>query len=133
MSSALLTYMATVPGVVDKGSATTIGTRESGTVLAIPSTTPGFTFEAIIDSSTSQILETRSIVSDPSKLYSPSQAQVAAGQAIAPLQTGEAKDWVDFIYAGIASSADTVPTSAPVAPPAWPFDSVKEPLPGSAY
>lgn len=131
--AALLKYMATIPGVTDDGPGTTLGTKQSGTILAMPSTAAGFSFQVIIDQTTSEVLEQRLVVSDPSKLYQPAPAQVAAGQAIAQLQVGQAKDFQDFLYAGIANSSSSIPNGAPSSPAPWPFGTGREPLPGSAY
>ncbi len=130
--AALLEYMATIRGVVDDGSGTTLGTKQTGTIFAMPSTTAGYTFQVIIDQATSEVLEQRLVVSDPSKLYQPTPAQIANGQAIAPWQTGQARLYTDFLYTGIADSSSSIPSGAP-ALPAWPFGSGREPLPGSAY
>jgi hypothetical protein len=130
--AALLEYMATIPGVVDAGSGTTLGTKQTGTIFTMPSTTAGYTLQVIIDQATSEVLEQRLVVSDPSKLYQPTPAQVAAGEAIAQFQLGQARLYTDFLYAGIANSSGSIPSGAP-ALPAWPFGSGREPLPGSAY
>jgi hypothetical protein len=58
---------------------------------------------------------------------------VAGGQAIAPLQTGQAKLYEDFLYAGIADSSSAIPDGAPASLVPWPFGTSREPLPGSAY
>jgi hypothetical protein len=131
--AALLEYMATIPGVVDAGSGTTLGTRQTGTIFAMPSTAAGYTVQVIIDQATSEVLEQRLVVSDPSKLYSPTPAQVADDLAIAPLQIDQAKSYEDFLYAGIASSSSSMPNDAPPSPALWPLGSGREPLPGSAY
>ena len=131
--AALLEFMATIPGVTNAGPGTTIGTKQSGTIFAMPSTTAGFTFQVIIDLATSEVLEQRLIVSDPSKLFVPTPAQVAAGQEIAPLQVGQAQLYTDFLYAGISNSSSSVPSAAPPSPGPWPLGSGREPLPGSAY
>lgn len=131
--AALLDYMATIPGVVNAGSGTTIGTKQSGTIFAMPSTAAGFTFQVIIDQANSQVLEQRLAVSDPTKLFTPTSAQVADGQEIAPLGVGQAKLYTDFLYAGIADSSSSIPSGAPPSPALWPFGSGREPLPGSAY
>lgn len=131
--AALLEYMATIPGVIDAGTGTTLGTKESGTIFSMPSTTAGYTFQVIIDQSTSDLLEQRLVVSDPSKLYQPSSAEVAGGHAIAPLQTGQAKLYEDFLFAGIADSSSAIPNGAPALLAPWPLGTSREPLPGSAY
>jgi hypothetical protein len=101
--------------------------------LAIPSTRPGYTFEVLIDQATSEVLELRLVVSDPSKLYSPTPEQITSGHAIAPLQKGQAEYYQDFLYDGIAESSSSIPSGAPVLPPSWPFGTTRQPLPGSAY
>jgi hypothetical protein len=131
--AALLEYMATIPGVVDAGSGTTLGTRQTGTIFAMPSTAAGYTVQVIIDQATSEVLEQRLVVSDPSKLFTPTSAQIADNLAIAPLQIGQAKSYEDFLYAGIASSSSSMPNGAPPPPAPWPLGSGREPLPGSAY
>ena len=131
--AALLEYMATIPGVSNDGTGTTLGTKETGTILSIPSRRPGSTYQAIIDPSTSRLLETRLVVSDPSALVAPTRAEVASGRAIAPLGAGQAESYVDFLYAGIADSSSAAPATAPAAPPAWPFGTGRLPVPGSAY
>jgi hypothetical protein len=131
--AALLEYMATIPGVVDAGSGTTLGTRQTGTIFAMPSTTPGYTFQVIIDQATSEVLEQRLVVSNPSKLFAPTPAQIAAGQEIAPWQIGQARLYTDFLFAGIADSSSSIPSGAPPSPTPWPFGTGQEPLPGSAY
>jgi hypothetical protein len=131
--AALLEYMASIPGVTDSGSGTTLGTKQTGTIFAMPSTVVGFTFQVIIDQATSEVLEQRLVVSDPSKLDSPTPAQVAAGRAVAPFQIGQAEDYQDFLYAGIADSSSAIPNGAPSSPTPWPFGTGREPLAGSAY
>jgi hypothetical protein len=131
--AALLRYMATIPEVSDAGLGTTLGTKQTGTILAMPSTTPGYTFQVIIDQATSEVLEQRLIVSDPSEFYSPTPAQVAGGQAIAPFQVGQAKLYTDFLFAGIANSSSSIPSGAPPSPAPWPFGTGREPRPGWAY
>jgi len=131
--AALLEYMASIPGVSDSGSGTTLGTEQTGTIFAMPSTVPGFTFQVIIDQTTSEVLEQRLVVSDPSKLDSPTPAQVTAGRAVAPLQIGQAEQYQDLLYTGIADSSSAVPKGAPPSPAPWPYGTGREPLPGSAY
>jgi hypothetical protein len=125
--------MATIPGVTDKGSATTLGTDETGTVLSISSDIPGMAVQAIFDVTTSQLLEVRTVVTNPSKLFVPTSSQVIAGQEVAPLQAGQVQDYSDFIFDGIADSSKAVPTGAPAFPPAWPYGTSEEPAPGSVY
>ena len=131
--AALLEYMATIRGVTDAGSGTTLGTKQTGTILAMPSTAPGYAVQVIIDQATSQVLEQRLVVSDPGSLPAPTAAQIASGRGIAPIQMGQAEQYTDFLYVGIAGSSSAIPNGAPPSPAPWLFGSGREPLPGSAY
>ena len=131
--AALLEYMATIRGVTDAGSGTTLGTKQTGTILTMPSTAPGYAVQVIIDQATSQVLEQRLVVSDPGKLLAPTAAQIASGRGIAPIQMGQAEQYTDFLYVGIAGSSSAIPNGAPPSPAPWLFGSGREPLPGSAY
>jgi hypothetical protein len=131
--AALLRYMATIPGVADDGPGTTLGTKLTGTILAMPSTKPGLTVEVVIDEGTSEVLEIRTVVSDASLLGSPPAEQIAGGRAVAPLKEGQAQQYQDFLYDGIAESSNAVPSGSPIPPPTWPYGSGREPQAGTAY
>ena len=126
--SALLRFMATIPGVELAGQATTVGTDRSGTVLAIPSDFSGLSVQVILDTQTSDLLEMRYVVTD-SALY----AKATPGFQGEVLAAGQVRNYVDFLYAGIATSSSSLPSEAPTLPANWPFGTTQEPLPGSLY
>jgi hypothetical protein len=132
--AALLRFMATIPGVADQGSATTLGTDETGTLLSIAADSPaGTALQAIFDVSTSQLLEVRTVVTDSAERLTPTSSQVITGQEMAPLQPGQVEGYSDFLFDGIASSTHAVPAGAPALPAVWPYGSGREPAPGSVY
>jgi hypothetical protein len=126
--AALLRYMSTIPGVRLIGTATSIGTDRKGSVLSIPSDTPGLSVQAILDTQSSELVEVRYVVTNPT-LY----AAATSGLRSEALNAGQVRNYSDFIYVGIANSSGSVPVGAPVLPIAWPFGTTREPLPGSLY
>ena len=110
--AALLRYIDTIPGVQDRGSATTLGTNETGTLLSIASAQKKEAVQAILDVATSQLLEVRTVDA---------------------AQGGRIGDYSDFIFAGVADGARVAPSGAPPLPVAWPHGTGKEPAPGSVY
>jgi len=119
--AALLGFIATIPGVRLMGHATSIVTRERGSVIALA--LKGFTEEAIFDPSTSRLIETRNILTAlPAKAlpYTP------------PPFVGEIQSYTDFVFAGITrvNSKYSLPEGTPKFLPVWPFGALREPLPG---
>lgn len=121
---ALLKYMATIPGVFDAGSATSLGTKQTGTLLELPTNHPGEASEAIIDATTSELIEFRTVITN---------AAVFDAYEPVPLATGQAIRFSDFLYAGIANSSDLPPTGAPALPSVWPYGTTRAPASGSLY
>jgi hypothetical protein len=110
--AALLRYIDTIPGVRDQGSATTLGTNATGTLLSISSDQRKESVQAILDVATSQLLEVRTVDA---------------------AQGGRIGDYSDFIFSGVADAARVAPPGAPPLPVAWPHGTGKEPAPGSVY
>ena len=131
--AALLRFMATIPGVENLGSVATFGTHRTGTLLSLPSDTPGISSQAIIDANTSEVLEERGLVTNEAELVKPTPAKVAAGLADAPLQEGQVVGYVDFLFDGLSETNDTAPADAPAIPPSWPPGTSVPPAAGSAY
>ncbi len=127
-------FMATIPGVRNEGRALTFGSHVEGDMLAIQTRNSRYDFQVIFDPKTSSLLEIRDVVRKPSKFRSvPSAAMIAQGRQSAPLSAGQVADYEDLTYVGIADSTKSPPEGAPPLPPAWPYGSSREPLPGSAY
>jgi hypothetical protein len=131
--AALLRFMATIPGVRDRGRAATLGTDRSGTLLSIPSDHAGIAVQAILDVATSQLLELRTTVTAAADLVAPTASEVQAGHESAALASGQVLGYSDFIFAGIADAARSVPHGAPAPLPAWPYGTGRDPAPGSVY
>ena len=131
--AALLRFMATIPGVRDRGSARTVGTDSTGTLLSIPADYAGMAVQAILDVATSQLLELRTTVTAGAGLSGSAAGAVQAGHVSAPLTSGQVEEYSDFIFDGIADSSQSVPHGAPPLPPAWPYGTGKQPAPGSVY
>lgn len=122
--AALLKFLATIPGVRLIGHATSIVTRERGSVIALPFRESGMTEEAVFDPSTSKLIEIRYVIT-----VLPSKASPIPGPT--PF-VGEIQSYSDFVFAGItrANSKYSLPVGTPKFPQAWPFGLVREPLPG---
>jgi hypothetical protein len=132
--SALLRFIASISGVEEIGSATTLGTDETGTLLSIPSDKAGEAIQGILDLKAAQLLEVRDVVTDPTLLGpAPSPSQVQAGQRPAAPSVGEVLRYSDALFEGIANSSQDPPSNAPPLPPVWPYGTAKEPEPGSVY
>ena len=125
--AALLKYIATLPGVRLMGHATSVETGERGSVIAMSLVRRGWTEEAIFNPSTSDLIETRLVLT---ALVAPTPTSSAL---IMPKPfVGEIESYTDFLYAGItrANSNYSRPPGAPTYPPVWPFTVDREPLPG---
>ena len=122
--AALLKFVATIPGVRLMGHATSIVTRERGSVIALPLREYGKAEEAIFDPSTSNLIEIRYVLT-----VLPSKASPMPGPT--PF-VGEIQSYSDFVFAGITrvNSKYSLPVGTPKFPQVWPFSSVREPLPG---
>ncbi len=122
--AALLKFLATIPGVRLMGHATSIVTRERGSVIALPFRESGMTEEAVFDPSTSNLIEIRYVIT-----VLPSKASPMPGPTP---YVGEIQSYSDFVFAGItrANSKYSLPVGTPKFPQAWPFGLVREPLPG---
>lgn len=132
--AALLHFMATLRGVRYGGRTTTLGTHEVGTLLSMPSVQSGMTYEVVFNPNSSLLLESRTMVTDQSKLPPPPDPEsVAEGRAIAPLANGEAEYYDDLLFIGISSTTGTPPSNAPPLPTAWVYGTGREPIPGSAF
>jgi hypothetical protein len=110
--AALLRYIDTIPGVLDRGSATAMGTHETGTLLSMASDQKKDAVQAILDVATSQLLEVRTVDA---------------------VHGGRIGDYADVLFAGVADAARVAPSGAPPLPVAWPHGMGKEPAPGSVY
>ena len=119
--AALLRFIATIPGVRLMGHATSFVTNERGTVIALP--LKGFTEEAIFDPSTSELIETRDILTALPAKAVPFEPQPFVG---------EIQSYDDFVFAGITrvNSQYSRPEGTPKFLPVWPFGALREPLPG---
>jgi hypothetical protein len=108
--AALFRYMATLPGVKSLGWTQALGNGVSGETLAVQGTM-GREIEAVIQLRTTQLIEERVVVADPS--------QLGAGLYPSEMRAGEALSYTDFTYAGIATSSSSPAEYAPVAPTPW--------------
>jgi hypothetical protein len=124
--AALYSFMASLPGVVNYGNARTLGTNVSGIAIGIPAKHNGETVEAIIDPSTSSILESRVVVTDPSQY----PVSLAGGWNVV---AGEVLNYDDYVSLSVVSSNSAVPDDAPPLPASWPFDTAKQPATSVAY
>ena len=124
--AALLKFVATIPGVRLMGHATSIVTRERGSVIALPLGESGMTEKAIFDPSTSKLIEIRYVFT-----ALPLKASPMPGPTPTPF-VGEIQSYSDFVFAGITrvNSRYSLPVGTPKFPRVWPFGSVREPLPG---
>jgi hypothetical protein len=122
--AALFQYMATLPGVKNLGVTQALGSGKSGETLAVLGT-QGRQVEVVIDSSTTEILEQRVVVSDPD--------QLGAGLYPPSMQTGETLSYTDFVYAGITDTPGSAPNGAPPIPTAWLPNTSRSPLSAAAY
>jgi hypothetical protein len=124
--AALLKFVATIPGVRLMGHATSIVTRERGSVIALPLGESGMTEKAIFDPSTSKLIEVRYVFT-----ALPLKASPMPGPRPTPF-VGEIQSYSDFVFAGITrvNSNYSLPEGTPKFLPVWPFGSVREPLPG---
>lgn len=120
--AALLRFLATIPGVRLLGSATSMVTKERGTLIGLPADLTGLTIEAIFDPSTSQLIETRTVVTAPSRL-----APVLRQSPVTRYLAGSVQSYSDNLYAGVAR-LDARPTNSPPLPPAWPSGTTRKPL-----
>jgi hypothetical protein len=123
--AALLKYIATLPGVSLIGDATSIATNEKGAVIAMKTDRSGLTEEAIINPTTSNLIEIRFVVSNPKTfhLFPPPAPQFTYVK-------GEVLSYTDDLFAGIASLGKA-PAHSPELPRVWPFGALRVPLPGS--
>jgi hypothetical protein len=122
--AALFQYMASLPGVKNLGVSQALGSGKSGETLAVLGT-QGRQVEVVIDSSTTEILEQRVVVSDPDRL--------GAGLYPPSMQTGETLSYTDFVYSGIADTSGSAPNGAPPIPTAWLPNTSRSPLSAVAY
>lgn len=120
--AALLRFLATLHGVRLMGEATSVATEKKGTLIGLPSDMPGITQEAIFNSSTSELIETRSVITAPSKLPEFMKEQVH------PIyRTGEVLSYSDYLFDGV-SSLNQSPPKSPALPVVWPSGTTKMPL-----
>ena len=124
--AALFQYMATLPGVKNLGVTQAVGSRKSGVTLAVLGT-QGRQVEAVIDTSTTEILEERVIVANPAQLNAG-----LPGLYPSSMEAGQALDYIDFDVAGIAESSSSAPSGVPIPAP-WPPNTARSPLPNVAF
>jgi hypothetical protein len=122
--AALLKYIATLRGVRLLGQATSIVTREKGSVIAMPLVRRGWTEEAIFDASTSNLIETRLVITGTTS----KTVQIGFPTPF----IGEIESYTDFLFAGITrvNSNYSRPSGVPIYPTVWPFSVDRQPLPG---
>ncbi len=123
--AALYSFMATLPGVVNYGTVTTLGTGQTGTAIGIPGRN-GERVEVVIDTPSSNILELRVVVADPSQYPT---ALAGMWKVVA----GEAYQYFDFVSVGVVDSNSSIPSDAPPLPSPWPFGEARAPAPTVAY
>jgi hypothetical protein len=125
--AALLKFVATIPGVRLKGHATSVATGERGSLIGMPLVRQGWSQEAIFNPSTSDLIETRLVLT-----ALPAPTPNSSALILPKPFVGEIESYTDFLYAGItrANSNYSRPTGAPTYPPVWPFGTDREPLPG---
>jgi len=110
----LLRFIATIPGVEDKGSTTSLGTGEPGTLLSLRSgrgDQASTAVQAVLDVATSELREVRTV----------------------DLRGGRVESYSDFLVAGLTGRTGVAPSGAPPLPSAWPHGTAREPAPGSVY
>jgi hypothetical protein len=122
--AALYIFMSTLQGVVNYGTTTTLGTGLNGIAIGIPGRN-GERVEAVIDPSSSTILELRTVVDDP--------AQYGALAGIWSVVAGEAEVYYDYVSTGIVDTTSASPTGAPALPAPWPFGTTQPPASSVAY
>jgi hypothetical protein len=120
--AALYQYMKSIHGVKDLGISRTVETHLSGVTLGLPGLAPGSEEEALFDPSTATILELRRVITG-----------AATSHRWPGAQAGEAMEYDDFVYAGVANSTQNPPSGAPVLPEVWPAFTSRTPSPGEAY
>ena len=125
--AALLKFIATLPGVRLDGRATSVATGESGSVIELPLTRPGWAEEAIFNQMSSRLIEIRYVITSL-----PQTTTTIKFLQQAPLFVGEIESYSDFLFAGVtrSHSSYSLPAGTPQFPRAWPFGSLREPLPG---
>ncbi len=125
--AALLKFIATIPGVRLAGHATSVATGESGSVIELPLTRPGWAEEAIFSQTSSRLIEIRYVITS----LPVTSAAIRLLQP-EPRFVGEIMGYSDFLFAGVTRSHSgySLPTGTPRFPRAWPFGSLREPLPG---
>ena len=87
--AALYSFMAMLPDVVNYGPTTTLGTGIQGTAIGIPGH-DGEVVEAVIDTSTSDILELRVTIADPTQY----PTGLAGGWNVI---AGEVESYTDYV------------------------------------
>jgi hypothetical protein len=113
--AALLRFIATIPGVEDKGAARSLGTGQPGTLLSLAPAQrdQGSTaVQAVLDVTTSALREVRTV-------------DLGHG--------GHIESYSDFLAAGLTGATDAMPAGVPSLPAAWPHGTAREPAPGSVY
>ena len=120
--AALLRFLATLPGVRLLGTATSMVTKERGTLIGLPADLAGLTIEALFDPSTSRLIETRTVVTAPSRF-----APVLRHSPVTRYLSGSVQSYSDNLYVGIAR-LDVRPTNSPSLPPEWPSGTTRNPL-----
>lgn len=122
--AAILRFIATIPGVRLMGHATSVVTGHVGSVIGRPIRGAGLMEEALFDPTSSNLLETRYVVtrltSRPAPFMQPTQF------------VGEIQSYSDFVFAGLtrAHTNYSLPVGTPTFPHVWPFGAVREPLSG---
>ena len=120
--AALLRFLATIPGVRLMGTATSMVTHERGTLIGLPADLPGLTNEAIFNPSTSQLIETRTVITAPNKL-----PRFYRTGSVRDYFTGEIQSYSDNLSIGV-SGLTARPSKSPPLPPVWPSGSTRKPL-----
>lgn len=123
--AALYSFMPTLPGVVNYGPATTLGTGLSGVAIGLPGH-DGERVEVVIDTENSSILELRVLVVDPTQYPA-----VLAGAW--KVESGEAINYYDYVSTGVVDSNTASPADAPALPTSWPFGATRQPASTVAY
>jgi hypothetical protein len=123
--AALYSFMATLPGVVNYGPVTTLGTALSGIAIGIPGH-DGERAEAVINTETSNILELRVVVVDPAQY----PKGLSGGWQV---KSGEAINYYDYVSTGVADSNTASPADDPPLPTPWPYGTSRQPASTVAY